>query len=138
MIYSVAPGKGQKGSSKRLHTTSDAAEITRLLSQGWKKSAYPVSESGNDYRDEKARRLDCKWEPLVRRSISKVAKNLNDPFLTLRAIARNQARDRFEYVAVVTLQARKFDGDLYQVIRERYPALAPIRLRTEAETRVQI
>jgi hypothetical protein len=138
MIYTVAPGQNQKGKPKRLHTTSDAAEISKLLSQGWKKSAFPVSESGNDYRDEKARRLDCKWEPLVRRSISKHAKNLNDPFLTLHAIGRNQAKDRFEYAAVVTLQAKKFDGDLYQVIRERYPALAPIRLRTEAEIRVQI
>jgi hypothetical protein len=95
--------------------------------------------SGNDYRDEQDRRsLDCKWEPLVRRSLRLKGKNLREPFLVLHAISRHRVSERFEYAAHVTVEAPKFDGDLYTEIRQRYPALAPIRLRTEAEIRVQI
>jgi len=84
------------------------------------------------------RAIDCKWEPVVRRKISKLAKSIHDPFMTIHAIGRNGASERFDYVVVVTLRAASYDGDLYSDIRSRYPALSPIRLRTEAEIRVQI
>ena len=137
-LYVYTPPRGVKGKPARLNSVRDHAEIAGLLAQGWKKSAFPVTESGNAYRDEKARRLDCKWEPLVRRVVSKIAANISDPFLTLHAIGRNDARERFDYVAVVTVAAPRFEGDLYDRIRSQYPALAPIRLRTEAEIRVRI
>lgn len=137
--FTFSPKSGMPGSPKRLHLDSDAATIAGLVSNGWRKSSFPVSESGNDYQDEADRRkLDCKWEPVVRRSVSKQAKNLHDPFLTLHAIGRNGAHERFDYVVVVTLRAEKFTGDLYSTIRQRFPALSPIRLKTEAEIRVQI
>ncbi|HEY4311871.1 MAG TPA: S8 family peptidase [Pirellulales bacterium] len=137
--FTFSPPQGTSGTPKRLHLVSDKAEIAKLLAQSWKQSSFPVTESGNDYRDEDERRkLDCKWEPIVRRYVSKQAKGLDDPFLTLHAIGRNDARDRFDYAVVVTLRAEKFGGDLYGEIRKRYPALSPIRLRTEAEIRVQI
>lgn len=136
--FTYSPAVGEKGSPKRLHVVDDAAAISALLSQRWRKSSFPVTESGNEYQDEANRRLDCKWEPLVRRSVSKQAKNVHEPFLTLHAIGRNGAHERFDYVVAVTLRAEKFTGDLYSKIRQQYPALAPIRLRTEAEIRVQI
>lgn len=137
-LFVYTPSKGQKGKSARLNSSKDQGAIAMLLAQGWKKSAFPVTESGNAYRDEKARRLDCKWEPLVRREVTKYASKISEPFLTLHAIGRNNARERFDYVAVVTVSAPKFEGDLYDRIRSQYPALVPIRLRTEAEIRVRI
>ncbi len=137
-LFVYTPPKGQKGTPERLDSSKDQAVIAGLLAQSWKKSAFPVTESGNAYRDEKARRLDCKWEPLVRREVTKYAAKISDPFLTLHAIGRNDARERFDYVAVVTVCAPKFEGDLYDRIRSQYPALIPIRLRTEAEIRVRI
>jgi hypothetical protein len=134
-----APKKGISGSPKHLHLVEDKTEIKALIANGWAKSSYPVSESGNRYTSEEARRkLDCQWEPLVRRTISKQAKGFNQPFLTLHAIGRNGVTDRFDYVVAVTIRAPKFEGDLYTEIRRRYPALAPIRVRTEAEVRIQI
>ena len=127
-----------KGAIKSLHLNKDKAQITQLLSKGWKQASFPVSESGNKYRDGQGAKIDCLWEPTVRRSLSKYAKSLDEPFLTLHAMSRNSASDRFDYVAVVTVRAEKFQGDLYTKIRQRYPALAPIRVRTEAEIRVQI
>jgi len=128
-----------KSRSKTIDVEADASTAAQLLSDGWKRSSFPATVSGNDYRDEHDRRLlDCKWEPLVRRSRRMKGVNLREPFLVLHAISRNRVSERFEYAALVTVEAPKFDGDLYTEIRQRFPALAPIRLRTEAEIRVQI
>lgn len=137
--YSFSPPKGSASRKKKsLNIDNDAEEISKLKTDGWQQSSFPLTESGNDYADEMERRLDCKWEPVVRRSVSKFAKSLHDPFLTLHAIGRHGARERFDYVAIVTLRAESFVGDLYSEIRQRYPALSPIRVRTEAEIRVEI
>jgi hypothetical protein len=56
----------------------------------------------------------------------------------LHAIPRNGATARFDYAAVVTITAPKFNGDLYDAVLRRFTALQPIRLRTEAELRIQI
>jgi hypothetical protein len=136
-LYS--PKVGEAGNGKKLHLVNDAAEIKSLLKKGWRCASFPASESGNEYKDEADRRaLDCKWEPVVRRTKSKLATSIFEPFMTMHAIGRNGAKDRFDYVVIVTLRADKFDGDLYAEVRNEYPALAPIRLRTEAEIRVQI
>jgi hypothetical protein len=124
---------------KCLHALDDKDEVALLLSAGRKKSSYPVSKSANDYRDEAARRaIECKWEPLVRRDIRMKGSGIFEPFLTLQAIGRNGASTRVDYVAIVTIESKKFSGDLYSLVREAYPALNPIRVRTEVETRVQI
>jgi hypothetical protein len=137
--FTFTPDKSVGGKPKTLHLDDDASEIKTLLAQSWKKSSFPVTESGNKYKDEETlRAIDCKWEPVVRRAVSKFAKNFFDPFMTVHAIGRNGATDRFDYAVIVTLRAEQFDGDLYAEIRNKYPALAPIRLRTEAEIRVQI
>lgn len=137
-VFTFSPPQDQKGRTAKLHVDKDASAIAALIAQGWKQPDFPATDSGNAYRDEKARRLDCKWEPLVRRSLTKYAENIFDPFLTLHAIGRNAAVDRFEYVTIVTVAAPKFDGDLYTLVRTRFPALVPIRLRSEAEIRVRI
>lgn len=124
---------------KVLDAESDKTEIAKLLGQGWKQPALPQTESGNNYRTESDRRaIDCQWEPLVRREVSKNASSMFQPFLTLHAIGRNSVPARFDYAVVITVSVPKYQGDLYTDIRTKYPALAPIRIRTEAELRVQI
>ena len=136
--FSPPKGSPAKAKKKSLNVDSDAAEVAKLKAAGWQQSSFPLTESGNDYADEMERRLDCKWEPVVRRSVSKLAKNLHDPFLTLHALGRHGTKERFDYVAIVTLRAESFVGDLYSEIRQRLPVLSPIRVRTEAEIRVEI
>tara|TARA_R110002049_G_scaffold309039_1_gene516101 strand:- start:229 stop:2550 length:2322 start_codon:yes stop_codon:yes gene_type:complete len=137
--FEFRPPKDVKAKNKKLHLDNDSDDVTQLLAQRWKQSDWPVSESGNQYKDEEQRRLiDCKWESIVRRAKSKYAKNIHSPLMTLHAIGRNGAKDRFDYAVVITVTANKFEGDLYSEIRNEYSALAPIRLRTEAETRIQI
>lgn len=135
----VTDRRGANPKSRRLHKVRDAAEITELLDDGWKESAYPSSASGNAYKTEHERRaLDCKWEPIVRRRVSKLGGSVEEPFLVLHAIPRNGATVRMDYAAVVTISAPRYRGDLYDAVLRRYTALQPIRVRTQAELRVRI
>ncbi|MGC3990844.1 MAG: S8 family peptidase [Chthoniobacteraceae bacterium] len=126
------------GKPRRLHIKEEANQIRTLIADGWKKSVLPVSESANQYPSESERRAQYKWEAIVRRSKLKFATSIHEPFLVLHAIPRHGATSRLEYAAVVTISAKKFDGDLYDAVRRRFTALQPVRLRTEAELRVQI
>jgi hypothetical protein len=128
-----------KEKKKTLDILKHASEVTSMLNLGWKQSAFPKTDSGNQYRSEAERRsLDCKWEPLVRRERTKRVTSIRRPFITLHAIGRNNVPDRFEYAVIVTVSALNYVGDLYTDIRNQFSALAPIRVRTEAEIRVQI
>jgi hypothetical protein len=133
------PNKSGKPKFRDLHRTQDAAEIASLKAAGWKQSLLPLSKTGNQYREEVDRRaIDCKWEPIVRRSQSLFASSLHEPFLVLHCIPRNGASELTDYAAVVTIAAPNSTEDLYNAVIRRYPALQPIRLRSEAQLRVRI
>ena len=132
---------GEKGKSRVLHLVNDSSEIASLTAAGWKQSTWPKSESGNTkvgLDEVERRKIDLKWESVVRRKLRKRGENFDQPILLLHGIGRRNVVDAFGYVAVVTVEAKKFDGDLYAAIRNRYPALSPIRLRSEAETRIKL
>ncbi|MEM9420005.1 MAG: S8 family peptidase [Planctomycetota bacterium] len=139
-IFKAPKNLDVKPRSRTLHMDRDSAEIAQLKNNGWKSGGLPVSTSGNQYRDEESRRMiDCKWESIVRRGQPGMkGPEIENPFIALHALGRNGAKDQFEYAVAVTLKAKSFAGDLYTAIRQAFPALAPIRLRTEAETRIQI
>ncbi len=138
-VYSFTRlGKSGSEKSVRLHLQHEASEVKRLLSEGWRKATMPVSASGNNYPSEVERRADYKWEPIVRRTKTKRANSLLDPFLVLHAIPRTSSPARLDYAAIVTISAPKSAVDLYDAVLRRYTALQPIRMRTQAEIRVQI
>lgn len=122
----------------KLHTHNDAVDIKKLLARGWKKSALPVSDSGNKYQTEGERRSKYKWETIVRRETSKRATSLDEPFLVLHTIPRHGVSSRLDYVAIVTIAAPKFSGDLYDAVVKRFTALQQVRVRTQTELRVRI
>lgn len=127
-----------KKQTKRLHIKNQAADIT-ALGTGWKRSTFPCSASGNQYPTEHERRtMDYKWDTIVSRKTSHRGTSLYRPFLVLHAINRHSPEARFDYAAVVTISAPKFQGDLFAEVVKRYPVLQPIRLRTEAEIRVTV
>lgn len=138
-VHRYTPPKTLAGAKERtLHSKHDAGEIKRLIAAKWKPSALPVTASPKYRTEDQQRSAEQKWEPLVKRVIRKRADSLNSPFLVLHAIPRKGAGDRLEFAAVVSISAPKFDGDLYDVILRKYPALQPIRLRAETELRVQV
>jgi hypothetical protein len=128
----------EKKATKRLDLVDDK-EIIAGLGRGWKRSEFPYTKSGNRYPTERdSRAVDYKWDTIVRRTTSMRGASLRQPFLVLHAIGRHNYVDRFDYAAVVTISAPKFQGDLFTEVVTRYPVLQPIRVRTEAEIRVRI
>jgi|GEM_PF-471903 len=124
--------------ARKLNIHSDSTEIAGLIARGWKKSMLPVSESGNQYKTEREQRANYKWESIVRHEKSKLAVNLHEPMLVLHAIPRHNTMGSLDYVAIMTVEALKFSGDLYTEVVRHYPVLQPVRLRTEAELRIRI
>lgn len=136
-IFTFTP-KNKKGSPRHLHIVDDRAEIA-ALGGSWKKSDFPLSRSGNKYPTEhEMRDQEYKWDTIVRRSISARAASLHQPFIVLHAIGRHSVVNRFPYAAVVTISAPKFTADLHNEIVRKYPVLQPIRVKTQAEIRIQI
>ena len=132
------PNKNGKPKHRELHEIDDALEIEDLVAAGWEKANLPLSKTGNQYKAEVDRRaLDCKWEPIVRRSHSFKAFSLHEPFLVLHCIPRSSVMEKVDYAAVITISAPSCQEDLYNAVIRRYPALQPIRLRAEAEMRVR-
>lgn len=131
--------EGDKTKTLRINVAEKASELSNFYADGWTRSEFPMSDSGNKYPVEYERRLvEYKWEPIVRRSVTKRLDSLNDPFLTLHAIPRNGASERFDYAAIVTISVPGCSGDIYSSVLQQFQALQPIRLRSEAELRITI
>lgn len=135
--FKINPPKGISDKARTLDLTGDVGEINRLLEQGWKRSEFPNSQSGNVHLTEANRRIDLKWESVVRRRVSKTIDAVQDPFLVLHAIPRGGMTGTVDYAAVLSMKATD-EVDLYQAILQRNPALQPVRLRAETELRVRI
>jgi hypothetical protein len=86
---------------------------------------------------EQQMRADAhKWETLVTKEIGIEADTLADPVLELVYRARDEGRpisraslDPLPYVLVVTVAA-KAEAEFYNRVRQRYPVLMPLQLRT--------
>jgi hypothetical protein len=138
-VYTFSRKEDGKQRTQKIHIRERADELTQLYMDGWTRSEFPASESGNKYHTEQERRLrEHKWEPIVRRLVSKRADSIHEPFLILHAIPRNGATERFDYAAAVTISAPRFGGDLYNSVLREFNALQPIRLRSQAELRIEL
>ncbi len=135
--FNFNPPKGTPSSQKKkLNLIDDKELISKLESKGWKRSAQPLPDSnGNRYNDESALRSNFKWEPIVRRSLRKMASSVHEPFVVLKATPRGDQDEIVSYCAVVTLKPTQ-DIDLYSRVLQHSQALQPVKLR--AETRISL
>lgn len=137
--YSYTPPKELKGVNPlKLHIKDDAEQIATLIKAKWKKSKLPIPDSPKYRTEDQQRAEDQKWEPLVKRVITKQASSLCSPFLVLHTIPRKGATKRLDFAAAITISAPSYKGDLYNAILRSHPALQPVRLRAESELRVQV
>jgi len=137
-VHRYSPPRPLKDKPKELHQVQDSREIAALLASGWKPSQRPVTHSPKYRTEDQRRTAEQKWEPLVKRIERKRADSLFNPFLVLHAIARRGVAERLDFAAIIRVSAPKFTGDLYTAIQRRYPALQPVRIRSEAEIRIQV
>ncbi|HVZ42054.1 MAG TPA: S8 family peptidase [Candidatus Kapabacteria bacterium] len=130
--------EGERQESPRTLTNPSAEEVMQLTQAGWRQSEYPVSKSPRKYAtEEELRENTNKWEPLIKRMDRMRGTGLQSPFLILHAIPRNGWNGSVRYAVVATIEIPKSTADIYGEVLTAYPALQPIRLRSEAEIRIR-
>lgn len=112
-----------------LREESDTAE--KMKAQGWKKNVWPESSSGNQFKVKEAEQLkNLKWDTVVKREKSFMAKNVSDPFLVIHSMNRNtESVDNTDYAVVVTVSYTKDVPELQSKIREKFKKLNPLEIK---------
>jgi hypothetical protein len=141
--YSFNPPKGSKASAQTFNAELEKARATALLAAGWKKSPVPASDSAKGMSEVELRAKAAKWETVVRDGRGKRANSISAPMLTISIMGRGawdkkdpalQAR----FAAVLTVEAPKYKGDLYQEVLATYDKLKPLSLRPATNVRLRL
>ncbi|MED0672121.1 S8 family peptidase [Aneurinibacillus aneurinilyticus] len=114
-------------------------EVEQLELQGWKKSTYPVTASGNQYKSEDERRADFKWDTVVKKSKKFNYKSLSSPYIVLHAMDRNAGNnsDFIYYAVAVTVHYLDYKGNAYNETLKNYNKLEMATLRSMNEIMVR-
>ncbi len=128
--------KGEKPVKINLYT--DAKKVVYLEKNGYKKSAFPVTDSPR-YRTEEERREDLKWDTVVRKRKNKKVSSLNNPFLIMHCMSREEKiLQKVKFCVMVTITHKNYDGDLYEDLILDYPMLVPLETTIENEIDINI
>lgn len=120
------------------HLDNDQTDIERLLADNWRRGALPVTKSPNSYQTEQARRGELKWDTVVRKWDRVRYSSLNNPFLVLHGMDRNNGIERMDYAVIITISAPRYIGNLYEDILAEYRALEPIQIRNVNEIMIPV
>jgi len=123
--------KGQKTIPVNIAEEGSAKLIRDLMEAGYKMSDLAASTSPKTNKSEAAlRNKDLKWDTIIKKDKSMRSSSLMNPFLTLHAMGRNgYEKETIRYFVVVTIEAPKYDGSLYDNILQTYPNLVPIEVQ---------
>ena len=112
---------------------SKVALAKDLINNGYKRSAMPVSYPAKMAWDENELRVvELKWDTVIRKHVRMRSSSLFDPTLTLHAMGRNGYESiPMAYNVVITINAPKFQGSLYDAVLQTYRNLNPIEIRAE-------
>ena len=124
--------RGEKTRKINLLDTSSIPLVKSLINSGYKQSSSPVSHPAKNSWDEKdLRSVDLKWDTVIHKCITMRSSSLFEPALTMHAIGRNGFEsEEIRYYVVVTVDAPKYEGRLYDSILQTYQNLAPIEVRS--------
>lgn len=113
---------------------SKVALAKDLINNGYKRSAMPVSHQAKIAWDETDLRVvELKWDTVIRKHVRMRSSSLFDPTLTLHAMGRNGFESKLmAYNVVITINAPKYKGSLYDAVLQTYRNLSPIELRAES------
>lgn len=132
--------KGKATKNLNLLKPEDVEIARMLISQGYSKSALPVSKSAKrNFREADLRNSDFKWDTIIRKDVSMRCSSLVNPFLSLHAIGRDEyEHERIKYFVVITVDVPNFKGSLYDNILHTYPNLTPISIQNVNRVMTQI
>lgn len=130
MIYNFTK-RGAKSVKLNLLKPEDVINAKRLFNEGYNQSSMPVSHPANKALDEAhLRNSDYKWDTIIHKGVTMRSSSLFNPTLTLHAIGRNGFEQRtIKYNVVVTIDAPRYSGSLYDAILQTHQYLVPIDIR---------
>jgi hypothetical protein len=110
--------------------------IKGLVADGWKRSLHPVSASNRRLTEHTLRASEAKWDTVVRDSCGKRSSSIKESMLTISLLGRGDwdAKDaslQARFAAVLTVDAPKYKGDLYQNVMKSWNRLRPLVLRPD-------
>lgn len=130
MTYNYSK-KGEKTIKINLLEATSGSRVQQLINNGYRQSAMPVSHPAKKVWDEEdLRAVDLKWDTVIHKSVTMFSRSLFDPALTLHAIGRNGFETtRIKYHVVITIDAPRYVGSLYDAVLQTYQSLSPIRIK---------
>lgn len=133
-IYSFTK-KGKKSIS--LNIVNNLEEIKSLISQGYRQGKNPVGDTAKR-QSEIDRRLDYKWDTVSKKAKGKVSTNIKDPFLIISALSRDDDDvQKIQYCIAVTIEAKKYVGNMYQDIMNKYKVLEALNIEIDIEQEIK-
>lgn len=80
------------------------------------------------------RRLEYKWDTISKKFKGKKVENINDPYLIISALSRDDNDvQKIKFCVAVTIECKKYTGNIYQDILDKYKVLMPIEIEQEVE-----
>lgn len=129
--------RGEKNYS--LNIEKEKEKIIELLKKGYKQSKNPKSETGKKTSELRRRKLEYKWDTIIRKNINKNISSIKDPFLIISALSRDKEDNKkVKYVVALTVEMKKYRGNLYSDICNKYKVLTPLELRQEINSKIDI
>lgn len=124
--------KDKKERKLNLSKDEDICTAHELLNAGYKQSDLPVSKPAKPYFAEAdLRKFDYKWDTVIRRNVNTLCSSLQNPFISLHAIGRDEyENEKIKYFAVITIEIPKYKGSLYDRILQTYNNLLPVQIRS--------
>ena len=124
---------GKITDTKRINLVKpkDVTKAKSLIEEGYVQSDFPVSHSiKHSWNESDLRATVFKWDTVIKKRQRMRGNSLLNPALTLHAIERNGSRtDNVKYYAVITIEAPKYAGSLYDTVLQTYQNLTPIDIR---------
>lgn len=133
------PLDGVNKKTEIVDVAADPERATYLLENGWKQSGFPKSDPVDlQFKTEAELRADLKWDSLDTREVSKHAKNISEPTFHVHALGRGSRNSgaKVKFALVLTVTTPGAEIDLYDTILNKYSALIPLQLKTEAQISV--
>ncbi len=127
--------KGEK--SVKIDIRNQADLVNKLEVLGYKKSKNPIGDTAKR-RNELQRRLDYKWDTISRKTKGKKIDGVNDPFLIISALSRDEGDLRkVRFSVAITVEMKKYNGNMYADILNKYQVLAPIQIEQQVKQEIQ-
>lgn len=130
MVYNFTK-KGCTSQKINLLDVHGVARAKELIDTGYRRSAVPVSHSAKKVWDEEdLRAVEFKWDTVIHKSVRMRCQSLFNPTLTLHAMGRNGFENKpMKYHVVISINAPKYNGSLYDAVLQTYQNLSPVEIR---------